>query len=346
MSELVVRLAGGRVSARVRTWPVVATTGLAFALLAAVVVAIGTGDLAIAPGEVVTTLLGGGDRGSEFIIRELRLPRVICAVLSGAALGISGAIFQTLTRNPLGSPDVVGFQAGATAGALFVITVLGGAGLQASAGALAGGVATAAAVYLLALKHGRLSAFRLVLVGIAIAALMLALTDFLLSRARVEEAQEATRWLLGSLSGRTWEDAAVLLPAMALLLPLSFLAARGLRVLDLGDDVARGLGLRVERVRVGLVALAVALVAATTTAIGPVAFVALTAPQIARRLTRSAEPPLLASALTGALIVQASDILAQRLIPATPLPVGVMTGGVGGVYLIWLLATEWRSGRA
>jgi iron complex transport system permease protein len=218
--------------------------------------------------------------------------------------------------------------------------------LQASGGALAGGIVTAAAVYLLALKHRRLTGFRLVLVGIAISALMLAITDYLLSRARIEEAQEATRWLLGSLSGRTWEDAGPLLPAMAILLPLSVLAARGLRLLELGDDAALGLGLRVERFRVGLVALAVLLVAVTTTAIGPVVFVALTAPQIARRVARTAAPPLLASALCGALIVQVSDIVAQRLIPSTPLPVGVMTGGVGGIYLIWLLATEWRSGRA
>jgi iron complex transport system permease protein len=346
VSEVVVRLAGGRVSARVQTWPVVATGALAAALLAATVVAIGTGEFPVAPADVVATLLGGGDAGTRFIVQELRLPRVVCAVLCGLALGISGAIFQTITRNPLGSPDVVGFQSGATAGALFVITVLGGAGLQASAGALAGGIVTAAAVYLLALKRRRLTGFRLVLVGIAISALMLAITDYLLSRARIEEAQEATRWLLGSLNGRTWEDAGPLLPALAVLLPLSLLAARGLRLLELGDDAAHGLGLRVERVRVGLVALAVLLVAVTTTAIGPVAFVALTAPQIARRIARTAAPPLLASALCGALIVQVSDIAAQRLIPSTPLPVGVMTGGVGGIYLIWLLATEWRSGRA
>jgi iron complex transport system permease protein len=346
VSALVVRLAGERVSARVHAWPVAATAALAGAVLVAAVVAVGTGEFPVAPGEVVATLLGGGDPGTQFIVEQLRLPRVVCAVLSGLALGVSGAIFQTLTRNPLGSPDIVGFQAGATAGALFVITTLGGAGLQASAGALAGGIVTAAAVYLLALKHRRLSGFRLVLVGVAITALMLAITHYLLSRARIEEAQEATRWLLGSLNGRTWEDAGPLLPALAVLLPLSVLAARGLRLLELGDDAAHGLGLRVERVRLALVALAVLLVAVTTTAIGPVAFVALTAPQIARRITRTPQPPLLASALCGALIVQVADIAAQRLVPSTPLPVGVMTGGVGGIYLIWLLATEWRSGRA
>jgi iron complex transport system permease protein len=291
---------------------------------------------------VIDTLVGGGPPGARFIVNELRLPRVSAALVSGAALGVSGAIFQAITRNPLGSPDVVGFQAGCVTGALFVITVLGGGALQASAGAVAGGLATAAIVYGLAFKGRRLSSFRLVLVGIAMAALMLALTDFMLSRARIEEAQEATRWLLGSLNGRTWAEVMPLLIAAALLLPLAAPAGRALKALELGDDAAHGLGLPVERARGALVALAVGLVAATTTAIGPVAFVALASPQIAKRVLRTAEPSLIGAAVTGALIVQASDIVAQRIVPETPLPVGVVTGGVGGVYLVYLLAAQWR----
>jgi iron complex transport system permease protein len=201
---------------------------------------------------------------------------------------------------------------------------------------------TAAIVYGLAIRGGVLSSFRLVLVGIAMAALMIALTDFMLSRARVEEAQEATRWLLGSLNGRTWDEVGPLLVACAVLLPLSAPAGRAIRALELGDDAAHGLGLPVERTRALLVALAVCLVAATTTAIGPVAFVALAAPQIAKRVLRTAEPALVAAAITGALIVQASDIVAQRVVAETPLPVGVVTGAVGGIYLVWLLAAEWR----
>ena len=352
MSELAaihgrpIRLAGGRVSTRIQPRPLIACGLLALATLAVAVVGVATGDFPVSPGAVLSALVGQGDPGTTFIVQELRLPRVVCALLCGFALGISGTVFQTLTRNPLGSPDIVGFQQGAVTGALVVITVLESGGTDASLGALVGGMITAAAVYVLALKDRRLSGFRLVLVGIAISALMLSLNDYLLSRARIEDAQEATRWLLGSLNGRTWEDATPLLIGCALLLPASLFVGPALRMLELGDDSAAGLGLRVERARVGLVALAVALVAVTTTAIGPVAFVALTAPQIARRLTRSAQPPVLAAALTGALIVQASDIVAQRLVPSTPLPVGVMTGALGGIYLIWLLGTEWRSGRA
>ncbi len=329
-------------SARVRPRGVVATAALALAAGALAVVAIGTGDFALSPAAVVDTLLGGGPPGADFIVNELRLPRVLAALVSGAALGISGAIFQAITRNPLGSPDVVGFQAGCVTGALFVITIVGGGGLEASAGAVVGGLVTAAIVYGLAFKSRRLSSFRLVLVGIAMAALMLALTDFMLSRARIEEAQEATRWLLGSLNGRTWEEVRPLLIASVVLLPLAAPAARSLKALELGDDAAHGLGLPVERARAALVALAVGLVAATTTAIGPVAFVALAAPQIAKRVLRTAEPSLIGAAVTGALIVQASDLVAQRLVPGTPLPVGVVTGAVGGVYLVSLLAAQWR----
>ncbi|MEA2268496.1 MAG: iron-siderophore transport system permease protein [Solirubrobacteraceae bacterium] len=342
----VVRLGEGRVSARLRLRPIGAAGCLALAVMALTIVEIGTGDFPLSMGQVVATLAGGGDEGARFIVTELRLPRVACALLAGAALGISGAIFQSLTRNPLGSPDIVGFQAGAVTGALVVITVLGGAELEVSGGALVGGAATATAVYLLARRGGRLSGFRLVLIGIGVSALMLATNDYLLSRARIEDAQEATRWLLGSLNGRTWDDVRPMALALVVLLPLAALAGRSLRLLELGDDAAQALGLGVERARGALVALGVALVAVSTTAVGPIAFVALTAPQIARRLARTAEPSLLCSALTGALLVQGADVAAQWLVPETPLPVGVMTGALGGVYLIWLLGTELRSGRA
>jgi iron complex transport system permease protein len=340
-----VRLGAG-VSLRVRARPLVVSAALLVLALALLVVEVGTGDFPLAPGEVASALVGAGDPGVEFIVRELRLPRALCAVLVGIALGMSGAIFQSLTRNPLGSPDIIGFQHGASVGALFVITVLAGSSLAVSAGALAGGAVSAISVYALAYKRGGSSSYRLVLVGIAVGAVMLALINYLLSRARIEEAQEATRWLLGSLANRGWEDVWPLAIALALLLPAAAAAGPSLRALELGDDAAYGLGLRVERARLALVALAVALVSITTVAVGPVIFVALTAPQIARRLARTAEPALAGSALTGAALMLAADVAGQRLVPGTPLPVGVFTGTIGGLYVAWLLTTEWRSGRA
>ena len=340
----VVRLGGG-VSLRVRRRPVV-VSGLLVAVLAALfVVSLGTGDFSISPGGVIAALLGGGDDGTRFIVRDLRLPRAVCAVLVGVALAISGAVFQALTRNPLGSPDIVGFPQGASVGALVVITILEGSGAAVAAGAIAGGAVTALAVYGLAFQRGGTSGYRIILIGVAISFLMLSLIDWLLAKARIEDAQEATRWLLGSLNNRGWDDVLPVAVVLAVLLPAMVPATRTLRVLELGDDSASGLGVRVERARLGLVAIAVGLVSITTVAVGPVGFVALTAPQIARRLARSAGPPIVASALTGAVVVLGSDVAAQRLIPSTPVPVGVMTGTFGGLYLAWLLTMEWRSGR-
>ena len=266
----VVRVGAG-VSLRLRSRALVVAAVLLVLVLALLVVAVGTGEFPIAPGDVAAALLGGGDQGTAFIVRELRLPRAVCAVLVGAALGISGAVFQSLTRNPLGSPDIVGFQQGASVGALIVITVIGGSGAAVSLGALAGGAVTALAVYVLAFKRGGTSGYRLILVGIAIAALMLALIDYLLSRARIEDAQEATRWLLGSLNNRSWDDvvplAVVARPAAA--------RRRGGRA-----GAARARARRRRRLRArraggaraasGLVGLAVALVSITTVAVGPI----------------------------------------------------------------------------
>jgi iron complex transport system permease protein len=341
----VVRL-GDRVSLRVRTRPIVVGVVLTLIVAALMVVAIGTGDFPLSPGDVVLGLTGQADAGTTFIVRDLRLPRALCGLLVGIALAISGAIFQSLTRNPLGSPDIIGFEHGASVGALIVITILSGSGAEVSVGALAGGAVTAAAVYLLSFQRGATSGYRLILVGIAIGFLMLSAIDYLLARARIEEAAEATRWLLGSLNGRSWDDTTLLAVSLALLVPACVPAGRALRALELGDDVANGLGMRVERTRVGLVALAVALVSISTVAVGPVSFVALTAPQIARRLAHSPGPPLVCSALTGAVIVLGADIAAQRIVPSTPLPVGVMTGALGGLYLAWLLTSGWRAGRA
>jgi iron complex transport system permease protein len=335
---------GDRVSLRVRRRPIVVSGILIALLLALFVFALGTGDFPIAPADVVAALFGGGDEGTRFIVRDLRLPRAVCAMLVGVALALSGAIFQALTRNPLGSPDIIGFPQGAAVGALVVITIIGGSGAMVALGAIAGGAVTALAVYGLAFKRGGTSGYRIILVGVAISFMLISVIDYLLARARIEDAQEATRWLLGSLNNRSWDDVLPVAVVLIVLLPALVPATRSLRALELGDDSAAGLGVPVERARLGLIAVAVGLVSITTVAVGPIGFIALTAPQIARRLAHSAGPPMVCSALTGAVIVLASDIVAQRLIPSTPLPVGV-TGTFGGLYLAWLLTMEWRSGR-
>lgn len=341
-----IRAFGGRVSVRVHRRGAIACALLALAALATALAGLAFGDYPLSLGEVVNALAGRGDGSGAFIVNELRLPRVVCALAVGAGLGVAGAIFQSLTRNPLGSPDVIGFTYGSAAGAVAMIIVVGAQQSAVSAGALAAGLATAAIVYLLSCRGGGVQGYRLVLVGIGISMMLLAFINYLLTRGRIEEAQEAAVWIAGSLDGRGWEQATPLVIALAVLLPAAFLLSPRLSLLELGDDAATALGVRVERSRLTLTLVAVAITAVATATAGPIAFVALAAPQVARRLTRTPGPGLLGAAIMGALLLQGSDLASQRLFAPDQLPVGIMTGAIGGIYLAWLLAREWRGRRA
>ncbi|MEU2930869.1 iron chelate uptake ABC transporter family permease subunit [Streptomyces sp. NPDC007251] len=311
---------------------------------AAGVALIGTGDAKIPAADVLRTLAGNGNAYQDFIVNELRLPRVLVGLLVGAALGLGGALFQSVSRNPLGSPDVLGLSQGSTAGALVVIVLLSGSTTQVTVGALAGGLVTGLALYLLAWKQG-VHGYRLVLVGIGVSAIATAVNGYLLTKADLVDAARAVVWMTGSLDGRDWDQVWPLLAVCAVLVPLVLVNARGLRMLEMGDDVAGALGVRVQRVRLVLMVCAVLLTAAATAAAGPVSFVALTAPQLARRLTRSPGPNLVPSLCMGAALLVAADWAAQRAFGADQLPVGVVTGVLGGGYLLWLLVTERRAGR-
>ena len=324
-----------------------ATVVVALILLAALtasVVLIGTGDFPIPAGDVLRTLLGNGNAGQEFIVNELRLPRVLVGLLVGASLGLGGALFQAISRNPLGSPDVLGLSQGATAGALTMIVLFSGSAEQVTTGALVGGLVTGLGIYLLAWRQG-VHGYRLVLVGIGVSAIVTAVNGYLLTRSTLTEASQAVVWMTGSLSGRDWTQVWPLLWLCAILVPLVLANGRGLRMMEMGDDVSNALGVRVERVRLLLLVAAVLLTAAATAAAGPVSFVALTAPQLARRLTRSPGRNLLPSLCMGATLLVTADWISQKVFGADQLPVGVVTGVLGGVYLLWLLVTERRAGR-
>jgi iron complex transport system permease protein len=317
---------------------------LLLAALAASVALIGTGDFPISFADVLRTLAGNGNAGQEFIVHDLRLPRVLVGLLVGASLALGGALFQSVSRNPLGSPDVLGLGQGATAGALVVIVLFSGSATQVTLGALVGGLATGLAIYLLAWKRG-VHGYRLVLVGIGVSAIVTAVNGYLMTEANLVEASRAVVWMTGSLSGRDWAQVWPLLTLCAVLVPLVLVNARGLRMMEMGDDVSHALGVRVERVRLLLMVAAVLLTSAATAACGPVSFVALTAPQLARRLTRSPGPNLLPSLCMGATLLVTADWISQWVFGADQLPVGVVTGVLGGVYLLWLLVTERRAGR-
>ncbi|WP_128803455.1 MULTISPECIES: iron chelate uptake ABC transporter family permease subunit [unclassified Streptomyces] len=342
-STRVMRSPGG-LSVRLDARAALVVVLLLLAALAAGVALIGTGDFPISAGDVLKTLAGNGNAGQEFIVEELRLPRVLVGLLVGASLGLGGALFQAVTRNPLGSPDVLGLGQGATAGALVMIVLFSGSAAEVTVGALVGGLVTGLAIYLLAWKQG-VHGYRLVLVGIGVSAIVTAVNGYLLTVSDIVDAARAVVWMTGSLSGRDWDQVWPLLGLCAVLVPLVLVNARGLRMLEMGDDVAGALGVRVERVRALLMVSAVLLTATATAAAGPVSFVALTAPQLARRLTRSPGPNLLPSLCMGAALLVTADLTSQRLFGADQLPVGVVTGVLGGVYLLWLLVTERRAGR-
>jgi iron complex transport system permease protein len=300
-------------------------------------VSLSVGDFPVPVVDVVPAVFGYGDASTHFIVHTLRLPRALTGLLVGASFGFSGAVFQALTRNPLASPDIIGINAGAAAGAVLVIVVIAGSATAVATGALVGGLATAAAIYALAYKRG-LSSYRLVLVGIGIGAALTAVTEYLLTRAEIHDAQRAAVWLTGSLNGRGWDHVRPLTVVAVVLFPAVVILGRRLRVLQLGDDTATGLGLTVERSRGALVLVAVILAAVATASAGPIVFVAFMAPAIARRLTRAPGLSLIPSALCGAVLVIAADLVGRRILAPRELPVGIITGVIGGPYLLWLLA--------
>ncbi|MFR9676985.1 FecCD family ABC transporter permease [Streptomyces sp. TR06-5] len=326
---------------------VAASTACALVALAAALFAIasGSGDYPMTAGDVLRTLLGTGVPADEFIVREVRLPRAATALLVGASLALGGAVFQSVVRNPLGSPDILGFTSGSATGALTTVVLLGGGSAALAAGAVAGGALTGLAVALLSWRQG-MHGYRLILIGIGMTALLTGVNGYLLTRAQLLDAGRAVLWITGSLDGRGWENVLPLLVALAVLLPLVLLGcSRPLRMLEMGDDTAASLGVATRKVRVTVLAAAVLLVSFAAAAAGPVAFVALTAPQLARRLTRAPGPNLLPALCLGAALMVLADLAAQRLVPGHTLPVGVVTGVLGGGYLVWLLATERRAGR-
>lgn len=335
---------GRWLSARYRPRALAVALGAAVLALAVAVVALGSGEFAMDPWQVLRILAGHGSPAGTFIIDQVRLPRVATGLLVGAALGLSGTLFQTVVGNPLGSPDVLGFTSGASAGALVAIVLLGGGSLAVAGGAVVGGLVTGVVIYGLAWRRGA-SGYRLILVGIGVAAILTGVNGYLLTSARIVDAQRAVLWLTGSLDGRGWNDAVPLLLSMVVLVPVALGGMRGLGLLQMGDDTARSLGVGTQRLRLMVLATAVLLASFAAAAAGPVAFVALTAPQVARRMTRAPGPNLIASLCTGAALLVVADLAAQRAFGDRQLPVGVVTGVLGGGYLVWLLATERRAGR-
>ncbi|OLT25853.1 iron ABC transporter [Actinomadura sp. CNU-125] len=331
----------GRVSFVWRPWLVLVTLLLAAATFLVFCLSINFGDFSIGLPRVIATIFGGGERVDRFVIMDLRMPRALAGLVVGFALGVSGAITQSIARNPLASPDILGITGGAGVVAVFLVTVSGGAAaaiagtVGLSAAALAGGLGTGLLVYFLAWRRG-IDGFRLILIGISVSAVTQALTNWLLVTADIRDVARAQAWLVGSLDGRSWDEVWTALWCTVVLLAVVAGAAFQFRPLHFGDEVAAGLGVRYSRVRAVMLLCAVLLAGVAVSAAGPVPFVALVAPQAGMRLARHPTPPLLVSGLVGALLLTGSDVLARTALPVG-LPVGVVTAAIGGPFLVYLL---------
>jgi iron complex transport system permease protein len=294
------------------------------------------------PGEVLSVVLGEDVPGASFTVGRLRLPRAVLAVLTGLCFGLSGVTFQTMLRNPLASPDIIGISTGASAAAAFAIVTLSWSGTAVSVLAITAGLGVALLVYVLAYRDG-VAGTRLVLIGIGVAAMLESSIAYVLSRAGQWDLQEATRWLTGSLNSASWDDVVPTLVALVVLGPLLLGRGRALELLQLGDDAASALGVRVERTRLLVVVAAVGLIAFATAAAGPIAFVAFLSGPIAARLVGPGASLLVPAALVGATLVLASDLVGQYAFDHR-YPVGIVTGVLGAPYLVYLIVRTNRAG--
>ena len=294
------------------------------------------GDFPVPFGELVAAVLGTGSGEYDFVVRTLRLPRTLAAAGVGLALGVSGAIFQGLVRNPLVAPDIIGVMTGASLVAVGFI-VLGGPSGLVPVGAFVGAVLASLLVYALTWRGG-ITGNRLVLVGIGVNAVFAALTTFLIVRFPIEQVAPAVLWQTGTLYARGWEHVLWLAVGLGVLLPLALVLVPRLRALQLGDDMAAALGTRVEPVRAGLLVVGAGLAAVAVAVAGPVGFVALTVPHVARMLLGPVTGGgLVVAGLLGSVLVLASDLVAQHLFSPISLPVGVVTAALGAPYFLFLL---------
>ena len=296
------------------------------------------GDYNIASDKVIPALLGEGKQITVAFAQQ-RAARIVAALLVGAALGLSGAIFQVISGNALGSPDIIGFTNGAATGALLQIIVFNSGPVEVALGAVVGGLATSVLVWLLTRRTG-LHGFRLVLVGIGVGSTLAAFNSLLVVRASLTQAQTAASWLAGSLNDITWERTYALLGLLFVVTPLLLMLVRPLGAIRFGDQVASGLGVSVNAYRVAALFIGVLLVSLATATTGPIAFVALAAPHIAKTLARSGGVGFTSAALMGALMVLGSDLIGRFAVPGRIIQVGVVTGAIGGLYLIYLIYLE------
>ncbi len=327
-----------------RRVPLMAALLLFFTFIV-LIMSINHGAYHMTPLDVVQTLTGTlpadhpDYRNFVLVVHTFRLPRILVAFLVGAALAVSGAIMQAITRNPLAEPGILGVTAGAGLAAVILIVWLHEVSLTIlPLVAFVGAILTAAVVYFLAWKQGSASPVRLILIGVAIASILGSITTFSLVFGQINDVQQAYVWLTGSVYGRNWDHVRALVLWMSVLMPLAFFGARSLNALNLGDEIATGFGVRVERQRALLLVISVGLTAAAVTVAGTIGFVGLIAPHITRRLVGPAHEGMLPiTALVGGALLVLADLIGRWVIAPSELPIGIITALIGAPYFLFLL---------
>ncbi|WP_307832095.1 FecCD family ABC transporter permease [Prauserella cavernicola] len=315
---------------------------LSVLVLVAIAVSLMVGQRFYPPGDVLAVIFGERVPGASFTVGRLRLPRAVLALLVGLSFGLGGVTFQTMLRNPLASPDLIGISAGASAAAAFAIVTFSLSGVAVEVFAVTAGLGVALLIYVLSYRGG-VAGTRLILVGIAIAAMLDSAINWVLSRAGEWDLQQVLRWLTGSLNGVGWSDVVSVLCAVVVLGPLLLAQTRRLATMQLGDDAASALGVRLDVTRVLVIVSAVGLISFATAATGPIAFVAFLSGPIAARLVGPSGSLMIPAALVGALLVLVGDFTGQFLL-GERYPVGIVTGVLGAPYLIYLIIRTNRAG--
>ncbi|OAH56965.1 MULTISPECIES: iron ABC transporter permease [Bacillaceae] len=338
-SFLTVRTKSGSLSFQTykKTWRIILLLSLLSLVL--FMLSLSVGSSFIAPHAVIKQLLGYGNGEYDFVLNTLRLPRVLLAFMVGAALAVSGLILQGVIRNPLASPDIIGITSGASVGAIvFIVYLMGVVSLTwLPAAAIGGAAISAIIIYGLSWKKG-VTPIRLVLMGIGIAAIMKAFVTMMLVMSEAAVTTKSYLWLTGSLYGANWIDVYSMLPWFLLFIPITLLFSRTVNVAELGDDVAMGLGVKVELQRLLLLFISVVLAGSAVAFAGGIEFVGLIAPHIGRMIAgRSFGGLVPISALIGGIIVMLADMAARTAFLPLDIPAGVFTAGIGAPFFIYLL---------
>ncbi|WP_337961967.1 iron chelate uptake ABC transporter family permease subunit [Brucella gallinifaecis] len=339
LHKSVIRL--GSISIQWRGRTLIVCACLICALFLFAILHIGTGTMAFSPQEIFKSLLGdAANPTAERIIMRVRLPRLVTAIFVGASLGMAGSIFQSISRNALGSPDIIGFTTGAATGAIVQIILFNAGPFETALAAVLSGLGTAIIVFMLALKGRTTGGYRLILIGLGVGAVLSGVNTVLLVAGDLDQAASAQLWLAGSLNTRTWAHAIPAAVGFFITVPIVVTYAQRISLIEMGDDAARQLGVSVETTRLIMVLVAVALTSVATAATGPIAFIALAAPQLVRRLTHAPGVPLIASAIMGAVLLVGADLFAQHFPFNIKMPIGLTTGLLGGIYLLWILSVK------